>query len=84
MIHIFIHRESNNFDDILKDVNLKRKILAVIKFTNHLILDFKEDEGVISYLLLKYGDDIRSTSQIIPDRTPVMYRDYTPIKKCLV
>jgi hypothetical protein len=83
MIHIFIHRESNNFDDILKDVNLKRKILAVIKFTNHLILDFKEDEGVISYLLLKYGDDIRSTSQIIPDRTPVMYRDYTPIRKRL-
>ena len=83
MTHIFIHRESNNFDDISKDVNLKRKILTTMKFTNHLILDFKEDEGIISYLLLKYGDDIRGTSQIIPDRTPMMYQDYTPIRKRL-
>ena len=78
MKNIFIYRESNEFDDILKDANLKRKISTTMKFANHLILGFKEDEGVISYFLLKYGDDVVDAADLIADRTPVMYKDYTP------
>ena len=81
MKHIFIFRESNKFDDILKDVNLKKKISTTIKFSNHLILGINEDEEVISYLLLKYGEDVIDASSIIVDRAPVMYKDYTPKRK---
>lgn len=77
MSYIIFKRESNKFNDILTDNVLKKNIRTKISFSEHLILEFKDDESC-SYAILKYGDDIISMNHIVPDRTPVMDRDYAP------
>ena len=75
-------RESDKFDDILKDVAVKPVIRHKIRFKDHLILGFSEDdEKIISYMTIKYGDDMVSFNSIAPDRSPIMDKDYVPKKK---
>jgi hypothetical protein len=75
-------RESDKFDDIVKDIAIKPVIRHKIRFTNYLILGFSDDdEKVISYMTIKYGDDMTSFNNIVPDRKPVIGKDYLPIKK---
>lgn len=72
-------RESNNFDDILKDNNIKKHIYVKLSWLNHLYLGINDtDERILSYLELKYGDDIRQKNYT--DRTPIPYKDYMPKK----
>lgn len=72
-------RESNKFDDILKDVAVKPIIRYKIRYKDHLILGFSnDDEKIMSYMTLKYGDDMISFNDIAPDRTPIMGKDYIP------
>jgi hypothetical protein len=81
MKFLIFNRESNNFDDILQDVKT-HKIKHKISFLNHLNIGFsyrKEKEQ--SLFILKYGDDMIDFGHIVPDRSPVMYRDYIPKKK---
>ena len=77
------YRESNNYDDILKDVALKKFVSEKIRWTNYLqigICTYKKDaEKIFSYITLKYGDDIRTN--LTKDYTPKPYIDYTPIRK---
>ena len=81
MKEFLIVRSSNNFDDILKDPNLKKKFSAIMQFNNSLIVQLDEDDSIVSYMVLKYGEDIVDLTSVIPDRTPVPGKDYTIIKK---
>ena len=74
-------RESNNFDDILTDINLKKVIRMKLKWYKHLIIGLEEygDQGTFSYITIKYGENlIPSVSS--NDYTPKPYIDYIPKK----
>jgi len=82
MKYYIFARESDKFDDILKDIAVKPVIRHKIRFKNHLILGFSDDdEKIISYMTIKYGDDLTSFNHIAADRTPIMNKDYIPKKK---
>lgn len=74
------NRESNNFSDILQDPVLKKAIRTKLFFKNHLIIGLKHDikDSIISYLMIKYGEDI--VSLIEKDYTPKPKVDYIPIR----
>jgi hypothetical protein len=77
----YFKRECKNFDDITKDKNIRKHIDYKLSWANHLILafdDFKKVESLFSYITLKYGDYLINGTDLIPDRKPVMYRDYIP------
>lgn len=81
---IYFYRENNYFDDILKDPVIKKTVRTTLKLSNFLMLRFdetEENEELLSYINLKYGESIIDSTQIIPDRTPVMYKDYMPDRK---
>jgi hypothetical protein len=47
-----------------------------------MILGFLDsDEKIMSYMTIKFGDDMINSSHIIPDRTPIPGKDYIPTKK---
>lgn len=74
-------RESNNFDDILSDTNVKTAIRTKIRWLNHLILGFSDsdqNQNIFGYIVLKYGENI--VNPIETDFTPVPNKDYIPIK----
>jgi hypothetical protein len=80
---VFI-REKNNFEDILKDISLKNKYKTKIEYDEHLILGFVEDDSfgkTLSYIMLKYGDDMKDFDNIVPDRSPIPNIDYVPVRK---
>jgi hypothetical protein len=80
MKYLVFHRESNNFDDIIKEVK-QYKIGFRTKFSKHLIIGFTEPfEHIQSLFILKYGDDLISFNNLCPDRSPIVDKDYTPIK----
>lgn len=76
MKKIIFVRESNNFVDILSDDVLKKHLKYKIKFYKGLIIEVPEKSEVLSYIELKYGDDIKNN--IVPDRSPIMNVDYLP------
>lgn len=78
MKYLFLYRESNNFDDILNDKNLKKIIYLKIRWKNHLKLGLEEDDKLLSYIELKYGESIKPKPY--KDRTPVSGVDYDPKK----
>ena len=71
-------RESNNFDDILKDKNIKKYIVEQYHFTDHLILRVQDKPEVLAYLLLMFSEELTNMKDIVPDRTPIMDVDYVP------
>jgi hypothetical protein len=83
MHYLVFRRENNKFDDILKDKNIKPIYKTKIQYYGNLILGFTEDHDdtskILSYIILKYGDDIVTLD--IPDRTPIPHKDYIPKKK---
>lgn len=88
MKKLLFYRESNNFDDILSDINIKKLVRTKITFFQYLIIGFddykpkvKELDKVLSYIMLKYGEDLREFTDVIPDRTPIPYKDYVPERK---
>jgi hypothetical protein len=76
--HYTFKRESNNFDDIIKDPSLKKYIKIKIKWSQHLMigLSYNVDDSTIGYMVLKYGEDI--TNPINKDYTPIPGLDYIP------
>lgn len=74
-------RESNNFDDILKDPVISKLIKTKISWRYHLMvgLSHKTDDSQLGYIVLKYGDDMHNP--INKDFTPVMNVDYVPKRK---
>ena len=71
-------RESDNFDDILTDETLKRKIRKKLMWGRDLMigLSHKTDDSTIGYLVLKYGEHI--VNPINKDYTPIPNVDYIP------
>ena len=82
MKYFIFYREDNNFDDILTDKNIKKCFHYKLNWYQYLILgtDSMKDETQ-SYLVLKYGDDIKDKSYVFPDRKPVPFVDYEPDRK---
>lgn len=77
MKYYTFYRESNVFDDIVKDSILKPIIDTKTRWTNHLMLGINDkSEGTLSYMTLKYGDDIVQNAH--KDFTPVVGVDYVP------
>lgn len=86
MDYIAFRRESNNFTDILTDVTIRKAAKTKMEFSNHLIIGLENnDKGdstkIMSYAILKYGDDVVEINKLIPDRSPVMNVDYVPKRK---
>lgn len=84
MKFLLFTRESNKFDDILKDSSLIKKYKTKIQYAENLILGFPEDKEfgkILSYIMLKYGDDMKDFHSIVTDRTPKPNIDYFPIRK---
>jgi len=79
MKYYIFHRENNDFSDILTDTNIKKLFIFKIKYDQHLILGSDEiPNDLQSYIMLKYGDDIRDNRHIFIDRKPIPYVDYQP------
>lgn len=80
--NFLFYRDSNRFDDILNDTSIKKYIRTKLLFLNYLIItiyqDSKEIEKTISYIMLKYGEDVKDFTHIIPNRTPIPNVDYMP------
>ena len=80
MKYITFYRESNKFADILTDVVVKKSIRQQVSWYQYLMIgieDFdRKNEQVISYVTLKYGDDMRN--EVVKDRSPVSGVDYMP------
>ena len=84
MKHFIFMRESNDFKDILSDGNIKKHIYSIITFNNHLIIGVPEDDNldkVTSYIVLKYGEELKDFKNIVGDRSPIPYVDYVPKKR---
>ena len=83
MKYFTFYRESNNFDDILNDINLKKLITTKLRWENYLMIGinkFKKDaEKTFSYITLKYGDEMRTN--LTKDHRPIPNLDYTPIRR---
>jgi hypothetical protein len=80
MKYITFYRENNNFDDILKDINLKKHIHEKIKWLNYLRIGISEGKDTLfSYITLKYGDEMRNS--LTKDYSPTPNVDYVPVRK---
>lgn len=77
MITFKFYRENNDFKDILTDKSIKRYICTSTQWKNNLYLEIEKD-GLESYILLRYGDDLSKEKE--PDFTPVPFEDYLPVK----
>ena len=81
MKYYTFYRESNNFDDILNDVILKKSIDETIKWYQYLVIGIHETEKNnqnSSYITLKYGDEMQN--DLVKDRSPIPGVDYVPKK----
>jgi len=76
-------RESNNFDDILKDPNVKKVAHHITSWYGYLMIGLdsytKDFDKTCMYITLKYGDDI--CQRLTKDYAPVIYKDYIPKRK---
>jgi hypothetical protein len=78
MKYITFYRESDDFEDILKDTNIKKLIYEKTKWFQHLTLGIQDDEKIVSYITLKYGDSIQTN--LVKDYSPIPNIDYLPKK----
>jgi hypothetical protein len=81
MKYYIFYRESDNFDDIIKDKTLKKYVYEKFRWSHYLKIGVSERaEGIISsYITLKYGDEMRN--ELTQDYSPKPYIDYTPKRK---
>jgi hypothetical protein len=83
MKYYTFYRESNKFDDILNDINIKKVISHKIRWGDYLMIgidEYKKDiDKIFSYITLKYGDEIRTT--LTKDYRPIPNVDYIPIRR---
>lgn len=78
MENIIFKRESNKFDDIIKDKNIKPFLLTVLTWHQHCFIQLKPLKGVekiISYIGLKFGDSLLK-QPLVKDYTPIDGVDY--------
>lgn len=78
MKYFTFYRENNNFDDLLSDQTIKKAVDEKILWYKHLILGFSDtcSEQTISYLTIKYGDEM--VRSLVKDFSPKPGIDYIP------
>jgi len=78
MIYL-LHREDNKFEDVLADKTVKKYFKQKVCWYSYLLLmsNFIPKEAQ-SYMMIKYGDDMKSWDHVRKDNSPVPYRDYMP------
>lgn len=83
MKYYFFYSEDDNFKDVLNDKIIKKNIVTKISYYQYLILGFDDEipESTLSYMFVKYGEQIKPMTNIISDRTPIANKDYRPNKK---
>lgn len=82
MNYFIFFKEDNDFNEILKDKNLKKLHKFKIKFRQHLILGGDNvTDDLKSYIVLKFGDDLKNKSFLCQDRKPLPFQDYLPDPK---
>ena len=74
-------RENNNFDDVLKDKNIRKYIVEKYSFFEHLIIRVEDTPEALAYITLMFSEELVSMTDLVPDRTPKPYVDYTPKRK---
>jgi hypothetical protein len=83
MKYYTFYRESNNFDDILSDVIIKKFADTKLHWYKYLMVgiseSIKDSDQYYSLLTLKYGEDM--VSSVCKDFTPVAGVDYIPKKR---
>lgn len=81
MKYFKFYRESNKFDDILKDKNIKKYLDEVVTWKNYCMIGIPLHfvDKISSYIILKYGDSI--CDSLSKDYSPIPNVDYTPIKR---
>ena len=79
MKYFTFYRENNDFKDIENDTVLKKYYSIKLRWAKHLYIGIDDTGEMISYLMLKYSEDI--LRELCPDRTPVEGRDYTASRK---
>lgn len=74
----YFYRDSDNFDDIIKDIVIKNLIRTKIRVKNYLILELidQSDSKIEGYITIKYGDSFTHLSD--KDYTPIPNVDYVP------
>jgi len=82
MNYFIFYREDDKFDDILSDKNMKKLFGFKLKWKHYLMVGSdKVNNELYSYILLKYGDDMKNMYDIFSDRTPRPFIDYNPDPK---
>jgi len=83
MKYYYLHKEDDDFTEVLEDPIVKKIISTKISWLNHLILGFTDDteDSSISYFVIKFGEYIIPSESIIPDRAPIPNVDYRQDKK---
>lgn len=69
----FFKRENNDFSDLLAEKCLKKKNIEKMFYYQHLIVICEFSEKELSYLTLKYGDEMVNP---IVDNKPIPNVDY--------
>lgn len=82
MKYFTFYRESNNFDDIIKNPEIKKRIKVSLEFSHHLMLGIDDSdklgEAAVGYLILMFGENIVTPTK---DFSPVIGKDYIPADK---
>lgn len=80
MTWLTFYRELNQFEDILKDPQIKKHINETILWPSHCMIELDDNQDkLITYINLKYGDELRN--ELVPDRSPIPYKEYIPKRK---
>lgn len=74
MTTLIFRNENNDFSEILKDKTLKKVIQTKLFWDNHMLVSFRKDDKILSYIILKYGNSI--VDNVIRDFSPVRGKDY--------
>ena len=85
MYLLFYRKDSTDFSDICKDKNLKKYILCQQCWHEHMLLRFDDQKDknwdkILSYIMLKYSDELKNLTDVIKDFSPVPFVDYYPEK----
>lgn len=78
------YRESDDFADILSDINIKKYIKTKIRWKQHLTFSIptQYESHLRSYITLKYGDEM--INDVVRDFSPIPDVDYIPHNKIVI
>lgn len=79
MTSYLFYREDNNFKDILADKSVMKYFRQKVQWKCYLLLmGYHIPDETKSYVMIKYGDDVKTWDHVRKDNSPVPYKDYMP------